>query len=62
MPERRYDVFTASRIEGLTHKEIAERFSMTPRQVTTEIQRALEVFRSEFGDLLVVIVLLSGLK
>lgn len=62
MPERRYDVFTASRIEGLTHKEIAERFSMTPRQVTAEIQRALEVFRSEFGDLLVVIVLLSGLK
>lgn len=62
MSGRCYEIFSASRVDGLTHKEIAEKHSMTTRQVTTEIQRALEIFRAEFGDLLIVIVMLAGLK
>lgn len=62
MSGRCYEIFSASSVDGLTHKEIAEKYSMTIRQVTTEIQRALEIFRAEFGDLLIFVVMLAGLK
>lgn len=45
-----FDVFLASRISGLSHKEIADKFGISVRRVNTEIQKALEVFRSEFKD------------
>ena len=45
-----FNVFLASRLSGLSHKEIAEQYGITPRRVNTEIQKALEVFRGEFKD------------
>ncbi len=45
-----FDIFLASRISGLSHKEIADKFGISARRVNTEIQKALEVFRSEFKD------------
>ena len=59
LPQKSFDIFIASRMDGLTYKEIAEEYQLTTRQVTTEIQRALAVFRSVFGDLLIVFVILS---
>lgn len=62
LPDRSFEVFMASRVDGLTYKEIAEKFSISTRQVTSDIQRALVVFRSVFGDLLVVFVMLFRIK
>lgn len=62
LPDRSFEVFMASRMDGLTYKEIAEKFSISTRQVTSDIQRALVVFRSVFGDLLVVFVMLFRIK
>lgn len=59
LPDRSFEVFLSSRVDGLTYKEIAKKFSISTRQVTSDIQRALAVFRSVFGDLLVVFVMLS---
>lgn len=53
-----YEVFLASRLSGLSHKEIADRFGVTPRRVNTEIQKALKVFRGEFKEYLSLPVLL----
>lgn len=47
-----FNVFLASRLSGLSHKEIAGKFGITPRRVNTEIQKALEVFRGEFREYL----------
>lgn len=53
-----YDIFMASRLSGLSHKEIADRFGVTARQVNTEMQKALKVFRGEFKEYLNLPVLL----
>lgn len=47
-----FDVFMASRIKGLTHKEIASEMKISVRRVNTEIQKALSVFRDVFKDYL----------
>lgn len=53
-----FNVFLASRLTGLSHKEIAEKFGITIRRVNTEIQKALKVFRGEFREYLSMPVLL----
>ena len=56
-----FNIFLASRISGLSHREIAEEFGITQRRVNTEIQKALAVFRSEFRDYLLFPALLPFL-
>ncbi len=56
-----FNIFLASRISGMSHREIAEEFGITQRRVNTEIQKALAVFRSEFRDYLLFPALLPFL-
>ncbi|MCY1282809.1 putative RNA polymerase sigma factor FecI [compost metagenome] len=41
LPERRREIFIASRVEGLPHKQLAERFSVSVRTVELEVHQAL---------------------
>jgi RNA polymerase sigma factor (sigma-70 family) len=41
MPERRRAIFVLSRVQGLSHREIAERFAISTRTVEKEVVRAL---------------------
>jgi RNA polymerase sigma-70 factor (ECF subfamily) len=42
LPSRRRELFVAARIEGLAHKELAERFGVSVRTIELEIHRALD--------------------
>lgn len=42
MPHRRRKLLIAARVEGLRHREIAERFAISVRTVDTELNRARE--------------------
>lgn len=59
MPELTRAVFLASRDEGLTYQEIALRYGISVRKVTSEIQKALCKLRISLKDYLCLIVFLS---
>ncbi|PKU22595.1 RNA polymerase sigma factor [Telmatospirillum siberiense] len=44
IPPRRRAIFVASRLENLSHKEIAERYGVTVRIVDRELKAALDYF------------------
>ena len=46
LPPRRREAFKLSRFEGLSHAEIAEIMSLTPRTVNTHVMLALEELRN----------------
>ncbi len=50
LPEQTYRIFLDAKIKGLEYKDIAERYGITLRRVTSEMQRALTVFRTAFKD------------
>lgn len=50
LPERTYQIFMDAKIRGLSYKDIAKLYGMTQRHVTSEMQRALAVFRTAFKD------------
>lgn len=52
MPARTRDIFLASRVENQTYAEIAERFDIPARRVTSEIQTALQILRYALKDYL----------
>lgn len=52
MPARTREIFLASRVEHLTYAEIAERFGISVRRVTSEIQSALQLLRRALKDFL----------
>lgn len=52
MPARTREIFLASRVEHLTYAEIAERFDISVRKVTSEIQFALQILRHALKDYL----------
>lgn len=58
MPELTRAVFLASRDEGLTYQEIALRYGISVRKVTSEIQKALCKLRISLKDYLCLILLL----
>jgi RNA polymerase sigma-70 factor (ECF subfamily) len=45
IPPRRRAIFLASRIEGLSHQEIAQRLGVTTRIVERELEAAFGHFR-----------------
>ena len=51
MPDRRREAFMLSRFEGLSHEEIAQVMSLTPRTVNTHIVLALKDLRNRLGAL-----------
>lgn len=65
LPEKRQQVFRMSRLEGLTHEQIAERLGMHKDTVAQYIVKAVTFLKSylreHIGDSLMVIILLGGL-
>lgn len=54
MPQRTREIFEASRNDDLTYQEIAEKYGISVRRVTSEIQSALHILRHALKDFLVV--------
>lgn len=52
MPMLTRNVFLASRLENMTYYQIAQKFNLTVRQVTSEIQRASLLLRTPRKDYL----------
>ena len=52
MPVLTRNVFMASRLENMTYFQIAQKFNLTVRQVTSEIQRASLLLRAPLKDYL----------
>lgn len=50
LPERCREIFTLSRIQGITNKEIASRLNISIRTVETQISKALRVLRDKLGN------------
>jgi RNA polymerase sigma-70 factor (ECF subfamily) len=65
LPEKRQQVFRMSRLEGLTHEQIAERLGMHKDTVAQYIVKAVAFLRGylreHIGDSLLLIILLAGL-
>jgi len=51
VPSQRRLVFTMSRFEGMSYKEIAEKLNISENTVDTQIRRTLELFRTELKKL-----------
>lgn len=51
LPDRCREVFMLSRIEGLSHLEIAKRLDISVSTVKTHLNKALKILRSELGNL-----------
>jgi len=58
LPEKCSEVFTESRINGLSNKEIADKLSISVKAVEKHISKALKLFREEFGDILFLVLFL----
>lgn len=58
MPSLTRNVFLASRLEDMTYHQIAEKFNLTVRQVTSEIQRANFLLRTPLKDYLVNVIIM----
>lgn len=52
MPELTREIFISSRLEELSYKQIAEKYRIPVRKVTSEIQRALALLRESLKDYL----------
>ena len=52
LPMQTRDIFCASRFEGLTYNEIAEKYGITPRKVKREISQTLSRMRARLKDYL----------
>lgn len=52
LPEDLKEAFLMNRVEGLTHKEIAEKLQVSPQTVNYRIGQALKFFRTELKDYL----------
>lgn len=65
LPEKRQLVFRMSRLEGLTHEQIATRLGMHKDTVAQYIAKAVTFLKSylqeHIGDTLLIIILLAGL-
>lgn len=58
MPELSAQIFIANRFENQTYQEIAQRYGISVRKETREIQRCLKLLREDLGDYLPVAILL----
>jgi RNA polymerase sigma-70 factor, ECF subfamily len=57
LPDRRREIFTLSRFEGLSYKQIAERLNITENTVDSQIRNALAFIRKEFHKALLILLL-----
>lgn len=57
MPELSAQIFIANRFEAMTYQQIADRYGISTRKVTREIQRCLKLLREDLGDYLPLVML-----
>jgi RNA polymerase sigma-70 factor, ECF subfamily len=57
LPPKCSQVFNESRFNGLSNKDIAEKYDISLKAVEKHISKALKLFREEFRDLLMLLVL-----
>jgi RNA polymerase sigma-70 factor (ECF subfamily) len=57
LPERVREVYILSREERLSHKEIAERLSISPKTVENQLATATKKIRASLGDFLPLLLL-----
>ena len=50
LPERRKQIYRLSRVEGLSHKEIAKRMNIQAKTVENQLNLALKQIRSQLGN------------
>jgi RNA polymerase sigma-70 factor (ECF subfamily) len=58
LPEKCAEVFMESRFNGLTNKEISEKYHISIKAVEKQITKALQLFRKEFKDIISILVVL----
>lgn len=49
LPEKMREIFLLSRVEGLSHKEIAARLGISELTVKTQVKNALRILRGKLG-------------
>lgn len=52
MPERRRQIFSLSRFEGFSYKQIAQKLNISENTVDTQIRKSLQFLRQEFHNIL----------
>lgn len=57
LPEEVREVFEMSRMDGMTHKEIAERLNVSRQTVNYRLSKALKILRVELEDYLPIFLL-----
>lgn len=60
MPEKCRQVFKLSRFDGLSHKEIADRLSISTKTIENHITRAMKILKSKFLGVILFILNLLG--
>jgi len=55
LPVKCAEVFVESRFNGLSNKDIADKFNISVKAVEKQITKALKLFREEFKDIIPVI-------
>jgi RNA polymerase sigma-70 factor, ECF subfamily len=58
LPPKCSQVFNESRFNGLSNKDIAEKYGISLKAVEKHISKALKLFREEFKDLITVLIAL----
>jgi RNA polymerase sigma-70 factor (ECF subfamily) len=52
LPQRRRHIFSLSRFDGLSYKQIASKLNITENTVDTQIRKSLQFLRQEFSNIL----------
>ena len=59
LPKKCCEIFKESRYNNLTNKEIAQKYAISLKSVEKHISKALLLFREEFKDILLLLILLQ---
>lgn len=57
LPDRRKEIFSLSRFEGMSYKQIAGRLNISENTVDSQIRNALAFLRKEFRKMVIVVFL-----
>lgn len=60
LSEQTYQIFIDAKLKGLSYKDLSEKYGLGQRRVTSEMQKALSVFRKAFKDYWLILLLIYG--